>query len=249
MQSRGIPPENVAILVKDEPFDKKGLEAVLRIGRAIRRGSNFKMFNDLHFGDPATAPPVYEEVLREACDIQCFNVHQYFSAPGSNQLFIESNRRAGLQWWCYMGVTDRLVDPYEGWLLRMWFCFDKGLTGAQWFLSDGAGGFAWDEYFNYGPSRTPLYLARDSVTTSKAMEAMREGAQDYEILTMLKNAQLQQKPGPLHDSMGSVLSNRVRQVLVSHTLALYPWNTSKDRSMADSVRAEALHLLAASGVE
>jgi hypothetical protein len=156
-----------------------------------------------------------------------------------------ANSRPGLEWWCYTGaLADRRSDPYVAWLLRSWFSFDTGLQGAHWWaFGDGNGGFSWNEYFNNGASRTPLFLDADSVAASKSMEAMREGVQDYEILTMLAAARAVEPPGATRDAMDQILSVDIPAMLTSHTLANYPWVNAKDRTRADDVRITAIQLL------
>ena len=247
LRSKGISPDKVMILIQDEPNSKAELERILRVGRAIKRGSDFKIFNDLHFGDPTEAPAIIGDVLREASDVQCFNVRHMLSHPDIYDAFMKQHSREGLEWWCY-GNADRVSDPYVGWLLWGWFCFDKGLTGAQWWaFSSGCGGSSWNEYFNTRCSYTPLYLAEDSVTTGKSMEAMREGVQDYELLTMLrKKASARGNDASVAESQ-RILSVRLGEVLAAHTVDNYAWKASKDRSVADAVRAEVLRLLEKAG--
>ena len=249
VQQQGLPPEQVLLLLIDEPNSEAQLNEILRLGRIIKQSSGFKIFNDLHFPDPTVAPPVIGQVMAEASDVQCFNVGHYLGDPAANDAFKSTHGRPGLEWWCYTGgQADRLSDPYTAWLLRAWFCFDKELTGAHWWsFGDGNGGFSWNEYLNNGPSRSPLYLSCDAVAASKSMEAMREGAQDYEILHMLKAAHAQQAPGSLRTAMESLLTTDIPGVLGAHTIALYPWSTAKDRTEADQVRIDALRLLASAG--
>ena len=117
---------------------------------------------------------------------------------------------------------------------RPWFCFKEGVSGANWWaFGDGHGGFSWNEYFNSGTTLSSLYLGTDSITASKSMEAMREGAQDYELLVMLR----QKAPG--HD----ILQDGVDRVLTSHTMDQWLWNVPKDRSVADTVRERVLRVL------
>lgn len=244
LQERGVPPEKVALLIRDEPISTGELETILRVGRAVKQASpGFKIFNDIHFADPTQAPPVLNAVMRDACDIQCFNVGQFFQQREGQTAFMQKHARPGLQWWCYTGgQADRLSDPYVAWLLRPWFCFANNLAGAQWWaFGDGNGGFSWNEYLNNGPSRSPLYLAEDSVVASKSTEAMREGAQDYELLLMLKQA----LSGLQHaDSDGQrLLNDGVERVLKAHNLDEWAWNAPKDRSIADQVRTEVLRCL------
>jgi len=155
--------------------------------------------------------------MRDACDIQCFNVMHYLANPDQNDTWMARQARDGLSWWCYTGGgSHRLTDPYTAFLLRCWFCFDKGLTGAHWWaFGDGNGGFSWNEYLNAGATRSPLYLSRDGITTSKSMEAIREGAQDYELLKMIQR-QIEKSRA------GGELSGKAREIRLS-----FPWWMSR----------------------
>ena len=243
LKSRGVPPEKLAILIQDEPIHASELELILRVGRAIKQGApEMKIFNDLHFADPTKGPPPIEDVMRETCDIQCFEVRNLVSLPQAHASFIEKWRRPGRQWWTYSGGSaHRLTDPYVSSLLRAWFSFDKGLTGATFqHFHVGTGGFSWNEYFNAGPTMSPLYLAPDSVTTGKAMEAIREGAQDYELLMMLRQRADQSSDAA---EIRRILTEGVAKVLQSHRIDQWAWNTPKDRSLADKVRIKVLRCL------
>ena len=126
------------------------------------------------------------------------------------------------------------------WLLRFWLCFDRGLTGAHFgAFGDGNGGFSWNEYFNAGPTRSPLYLSDDSITVGKSIEAMREGAQDYELLKMLET---EAKKHGAKDVL-TELRNDVQRVMAAHTNTNWIWNSPKDRSIADQVRLKVLRSL------
>lgn len=91
-------------------------------------------------------------------------------------------------------------------------------------------GFSWNEYFNSGLTRSPLYLDSDSVTAGKAMEAIREGAQDYELLRMFEQKLARKTDGAA--VVQHVLTNEVERVLRAHTVQRWPWNVPKDRSVA-----------------
>jgi len=123
------------------------------------------------------------------------------------------------------------------WQLRFWLCFDLGLTGAHfWAFGDGNGGSGWDEYFNTGTSHSPLYLHPEFITTSKAMEAMREGTQDLELLKMLE-----QQAG---EETVRKLRKDVKRALRVHAGETWLWKSPKDRSTADAVRIGVLESLA-----
>ncbi len=239
IQSKGLEPERVAMLIQDEPTTEGELKIILDTGRAIKKGEpRFKIWNDIHYPDPLNAPPVLNDVMREACDIQCFSTQHFLAAPDETLQFMKQQSREGLQWWSYTGGgSHRLTDPYVAWRLRFWLSYDLGLTGAHfWAFGDGNGGFSWNEYFNTGPTRSPLYLAPDGITPGKAMEAMREGAQDYELLKMLE------RQGG--EAAVRALRRDVQRVLAVHTDELWLWKAPKDRSLADEVRIQVLRQLA-----
>jgi hypothetical protein len=239
MQGKGVSPDRFAMLVRDEPTTEAELQIILETGRAIKQGEpRFKIWNDIHYPNPLEAPPVLGEVMREACDIQCFNTQHFVAAPDETLQFMKQQSREGLQWWSYTGGgSHRLSDPYVAWRLRFWLSYDLGLTGAHfWAFGDGNGGFSWNEYFNTGPTRSPLYLAPDGITPGKAMEAMREGAQDYELLKMLE------RQGG--EAAVRALRRDVQRVLAVHTDELWLWKAPKDRSLADEVRIQVLRQLA-----
>jgi hypothetical protein len=238
IQSKGIDPERVAMLIRDEPTMEQELKIILDTGRAIKKGEpRFKIWNDIHYPNPLQAPPILNDVMRQACDIQAFAVTHFLGAPEETIAFMKQQARESLQWWTYDSGSHRLTDPYVSWRLRFWLSYDLGLTGAHfWAFGDGTGGFSWNEYLNVGPTRSPLYLAADSITIGKSMEAMREGAQDYELLKMLE-----QRGGA--DVIRELRAD-VKRVLADHTIEKWLWKTPKDRSVADAARVKVLHKLA-----
>jgi len=239
LRTKGIAPERVAMLVRDEPTSEQELQIILDTGRAIKKGEpRFKIWNDIHYPNPLDAPPILSDVMRDACDIQCFNTQHFLASPDETLAFKKQESREGLQWWTYTGAgAHRLADPYVAWQLRFWLCFDTGLTGAHfWAFGDGGGGFSWNEYFNTSTTRSPLYLDAEQITIGKSLEAMREGAQDYELLKMLEKKSGEEAVRKLRDD--------VKRVLLAHTDEDWLWKAPKDRSVADAVRIKVLRKLA-----
>ena len=250
LRTRGIEPDRISILIRDEPTSVDELKTILEVGRAIKQGEPlFRIWNDIHWSDPSAAPPLLDEVMRDACDIQCFNLVHYLRHRSRHDRWTKAQSRTGLTWWTYTGGTShRLSDPYSTFLLRSWFCFREGHSGTHWWaFGDGHGGFSWNEYLNRGTTRSPLYLSPDGVTASKSMEAIREGAQDYELLKMLQQrlaiARARGVASPAIDHGVRILDRDVPEVLAAHDVDRMLWKDPKDRSAADRVRVDILRTL------
>ena len=71
------------------------------------------------------------------------------------------------------------------------------------------------------------------------MEALREGAQDYELLTLWET-EAKRRGDP---TAVTQLRDEVRRVLEAHTLDKWLWKRPKDRSVADTVRGKVLRAL------
>ena len=81
----------------------------------------------------------------------------------------------------------RSFDPFSYYLLPAWHVFGMGGEGSCfWSFTDTGRVSCWNEYPAEGNGPyTPFYLDDTSVTGAKHMEAIREGVEDSEYLTML----------------------------------------------------------------
>ena len=74
------------------------------------------------------------------------------------------------------------------------------------------------------------------------MEALREGAQDFELLTMLRErvAAVRERgvPDDRLATASTILQDGVPQVLAVHDMDHWQWSVPKDRSSADQLREE-----------
>jgi len=85
------------------------------------------------------------------------------------------------------------------------------------------------------------------VTAAKYMEAIREGVQDYEYLTMLQArvAELAERGvgAAKLAAARELLATGPDRVMAMEQGANYRWDEEKDRSVADQVRIEVLEAL------
>ena len=112
---------------------------------------------------------------------------------------------------------------------------------------DDAGGSSWNEYATTATLYSPFFLSSDSVTSSKHVEAIREGVEDFEYLAMLRDRVDELgRNDPNHAGLSearALLDNAVTLVLQAPGAADTQWVPDKDRSAADRVRLAVADLL------
>jgi len=95
---------------------------------------------------------------------------------------------------------------------------------------------------------TPFFLDKTSVTAGKRMEALRESAEDYEYLVMLREqagaARQRGKHGPTLERVRNLLTEAARRVCEAKGASALAWASAKDRGLADQVRLKILETLA-----
>ena len=185
----GLKPSRVALLSHDEPRTEAWMKVVLQFSKAFKAGTN----EILLFSDPIHFPPdlKYGAEAMELNDIICPLRYHYTSQDQRVRDYYQGLKKRGKILWLYMcsGPT-RMFNP--GYFrLQPWHCFLAGATGSNfWSYGDAGKTNSWNEYTAIGNSRptyTPVYIAPDSITTSKHWEATREGLQDYQYLRMLED--------------------------------------------------------------
>lgn len=246
-RKRGLQPEQVALLLVDEPQNAQQDRIILEWAKAIRAANTgVKIWEDPLHEDPAQA----NQEMLAACHVFCPNrcamlvndkYRKYFTQqrPPGTELELHS-----------CNGPARLLDPYAYHRLQAWECWKYGAKSTFfWAFGDGGGGSSWNEYAARGPSYTPFFLDAATVTSGKHMEAIRESIEDYEYLVMLRDriAALDKKgmPSPALESARKLLARAPDRVLGAAGATLVQWKDAKDRDTADRVRVEILDALAA----
>ncbi len=247
LRKLGIKPNQVALLIRDEPHAESQHEHIIAWAKAIRAATDFFCIwedpTDKKLGTPA------QNRMLELCDAICPNLgiwnrlgkraEEYYGK------FVADGKR---ELWFYQCTGPvRLLDPYGYHRLQAWHCWVHGAVGQGfWAYADAGKGNPWCEYLCEGTTYCPAYVAPDSITTSKHWEAVREGIQDYEYLVMLKRRidelTRASKKSPAIDRAKKLLVEGPRRVAVYERI---PWHQPRDRSLADEVRLEILDALLA----
>lgn len=246
MTELGLKPSQLGLLIVDEPNNKSQYDVITAWARAIEAAAP----ELVTWEDPQPTEDKDCLEMFSAVDVLCPHRAQWLASdPWFSEMFLKQ-RDAGKKLWFYSAAGPaRSFDPYSYYLLQEWHAFQVGAIGSNyWAFGDSGGVNCWNEYPAQGNGPyCPVYLDDTSITTAKWMEAVREGIQDFEYLTMLKTrvAELERKGVP------AAKLARAKALLVSgpaRVMALekkdnYRWDETKDRGMQDVVRIEILKAL------
>ena len=246
-RDKGLKPSQLALLIYDEPSKKSQYDIIVAWGKAIKAAEpELRLWED----PQPTEPNDVVEMLATV-DIIAPYRSQYLMNPGGwLQKLYENARQQGKDLSFYNADGPaRTFDPYSFYLLQEWHVFvNGGSSSCFWAFSDNGGVDCWNEYPAKGNGPyCPYYLSDDSITGAKYMEAIREGVEDYEYLTMLKRrvAELEKKgvaPAKLAAAK-ALLSEGPQRVLAEDTGRAYRWDVPKHREIQDQVRVEILKAL------
>jgi hypothetical protein len=248
LRSRGITPDQLALLIHDEPHEGSDIGPLLAWARAIRAAEpDVLIWEDPTYRNPAAAPAE----LFEACSILCPNRPMWLEGGEPFARFYRRQQAAGrmLQFYSCSGPA-RLLDPYAYYRLQAWQCWQEGATGSFfWAFGDNSGASSWNEYFATSGPYAPLFLDDATVTAGKQMEAIRESVEDYEYFVMLRAAVARAKSAGRTDAAvteaETLLTDGARSVLAAEGVNKLRWDDPKDRTLADAVRVQILEAMTA----
>lgn len=245
LKTRGVKPEQLFLLLSDEPWEARKDAIISAWSKAIHAAhAGVKVWEDPIHNDPSTAD---QEMLAN-CDVLCPNRVKFLQKQKYQDYFTE-HRPAGpeLAFYSCSGPMPSL-DPYTYVRLQAWSAWQYGAQSSYfWAFSDCGGGASWNEYTAPGADYVPFFIDKKSVTPGKHMEAFRESAEDYECLVMLRDAvAAARRAGRNNPAVGrarKLLAEAAERVCGAPGALALGWATPKDRSVADSVRIEVLDAL------
>ena len=245
---RGLQPQQLAVLLVDEPHEARQDATILAWAQALRAANTgVKIWEDPTHEHPAKA----NQAMMAACDVLCPNRPMFLAGHQGFRDYYAQRHAAGTELAFYScGGPARLLDPYAYHRLQAWTCWQQGARSSFfWAFGDSGGGSSWNEYAQQrSASYTPLFLDAAGVTAGKHMEAIRESVEDYEYLVMLREkiaaAEQAVRTGPALDRARKLLAGAADRVLNAAGVNALTWSAPKDRDMADTVRLEILDVLA-----
>lgn len=246
MRELGKRPEQLGLLIYDEPNNKTQYDIIVAWAKAIEAAAP----ELVTWEDPQPTEYVDAPIMFEAVDVLC-----PFRAPFLDQeqkyrdMFLAAQKQGKELWFYNASGPARTFDPFSFYLAQAWHAFAIGGKGSHfWAFSDSGGVSCWNEYPAEGNGPyCPQYLDPTSVTTAKYMEACRESAEDFEYLTMLQKRVAELEQTGVHnarlDAAKQLLVDGPQRVLAMEKGTNYRWDAEKNRCVQDEVRVEVLKAL------
>jgi hypothetical protein len=251
LATKGIGPERLGLLIHDEPNETTDVAPIVAWARAIRKAEpKVMIWVDPTYQNPTKAPAE----LFETVDVLCPNRPMWLSNKAAFERVYLDQKRCGRQLDLYScSGPARLLDPYSYYRLQAWQCWQIGATASFfWALGDNSRVSSWCEYLAQAGPFTPLFIDQHRIVAGKQMEAIRESAEDFEYLVMLRRAADRAKAANRNTAAVAqaerLLTDGVRQVLdASPDPRQIEWLEPKDRTAADLLRVKILECLASLG--
>jgi len=248
IKDRGLSPNQLVLLLVDEPAQTKQDENILAWAKAIRTAhAGVEILENPCHVDPAEA----NQEMMAACNVLCPLRPSFLEANQRYRDYYVKRQEQGteLAFYSCSGPATAL-DPYSYYRLQAWSCWQYGAKSSYfWAFSDAGGGSSWNEYSAKGNTYVPFFLDATSVTPAKQMEALREGVEDYEYLAMLRRqlaeAERSGTFGTVLDQGKKLLLEAPLRVCNASGANAFKWTDEKDRTVADKVRIEILETLTA----
>jgi hypothetical protein len=248
MRDLGLNPAQLGVLIYDEPGAKKQYDLIVAWAKAIEAAAP----EIVTWEDPQPTEFVDAPVMFAAVDEICPYRNPFLARePLYREMFFTAQKQGKTLWFYNADGPARTFDPFSFYLVQEWQAFAINAKGSHfWAFGDSGGVSCWNEYPAKGSGPyCPSYLDETSVTTSKYMEAIREGVQDFEYLTLLQKrvAELEAQGGkqPELAAAKALLVSGPQRVLAGEKGANYRWDEAKDRTVQDQVRIEVLKTLVA----
>ena len=251
VRSRGISPEQLALLLADTP-DKPHQDArILAWAKPIREANTgVRVWENVIHTDMREA----NQEMIDACHVLSPHYGSFLSQTERYRKYFQNKRDQGIALEYWNAWSSRIEDPYAGRIMA-WTCWRYGAEAFHvWSFGDTGGASSWNEYLTTNAAYSPIFIDEVSVTAGKHLEAAREGIQDYEYFAMLdraiREASARGMTGPELENARQLLESLPANVCdaAGHREGVddydFHWqNENVDRTRADEARLKVLAAL------
>ena len=244
MTDLGMKPSQLGILLLDEPSKDEQDEIIAAWARVFKAAAP----EILLFQDPTWERPDKTKVQEALTlpDILCPNVSIFYKGGPDVAQYFAARRAQGQKLWFYQcSGPARLFDPSRYHRLQSWHAFKHGAVGLGFWAFGDTGGAptSWNEYAMGRTAYAPAFLGLEDATDGVHWQAVREGMEDYETLSLLRDAAGRTKNAKLKAQAEALLAEAPAAVLGEYT-SEYDWRKDvEDRQAPDTYRLKALALL------
>ena len=240
---QGIAPQQIKVLLVDEARAEEHDRIITAWAKAMHAAQpELVIWNDPIHPDPSAVDPEFYT----QSDVLCLNATLFLQRGQAYQGFFEARQQAGAELWFYScSGPAKWLDPAAYWRGQFWLNLKhRGRGSCYWAFGDEAGN-SWNAYAQARPAYSPLFLSPTVVTDAKPMEAIREGAQDYEYFALLRERveALEGSPSAALTEAQTLLTTGPEQAVAIMGPDKQPWSVPKDREVLDRLRLKALELL------
>jgi hypothetical protein len=243
VKSLNMNPKKLSLLLIDEPRSDAQDEIIVAWIKAIRAaGVKITFFQDPIWENPE------KNKIQEAItlpEIVCPNLMIYFRGGPEAQRYYEGIKKSGNSLWFYLcSGPVRTVDPTDYYRLTAWHAFKAGAEGIGfWAFGDlGGGTSSWNEYSIPGNAYAPAFVDPEGVTDSIHWQSVREGVEDYEYLSMLRDA-AEKCTNPKFKSEALKLISDVVNNMTENQKPEYTWKSDIMHAKVDESRIRVLRML------
>jgi hypothetical protein len=243
MRDLKLDASQLGLLLVDEPSTDEQDATIVAWATAIKAGApELTLFQDPCWVQPGQAK--LQEAITLA-DIVCPQLAIFHSGGPSAIQYYEQRRDAGQRLWFYQCAGPaRVFDPSRYHRLTAWHAFRHGASGIGfWAFGDtGGGASSWNEYAGTRTAFTPAFIGVDQVTDGIHWQAVREGIEDYEYLSMLRDAASRTENSGLRAEAERLL-HEAPEAVIGQYRPEWAWVPGIDRAQPDIYRLRVLALL------
>ena len=261
LRTTSIKPENIVLNIIDEPRAPSYDRIFIAWARAIQKNNpGFMIKVNPIYHNPEDATP---EMI-ERSNILCPDTIEMIIGGDKYRDFFWNRTKNGKKtlWLYSCSGPARLLDPVYYHRVQKWHCFYMNAKGSFYWAFGCGGGRAdsWHAYAQPGIEYSPYYVSPTEVMHAKQSEGIREGVQDHEYLSMLKDRVAELKKAGIKskdiDEAEKLLAEGPRAVLDHYLVfpdngkryfygkhVVIRWKTPRNRDLMDQIRIKTLRLL------
>lgn len=246
MRAQGLRPDQLKLMIIDEPHRPEQDGIILAWTKAIKAAQpGVIVWEDAWHTDPYRA----NQEMLSSCDVLCPPRPRFITSPQSYRDCFLAHQKAGRELAFYSGSGGKEADPIAYHRGQFWSAIQYNARGSfYWAFGDeGRAGTSWNPYQATGSGYVPMFIGPDGTTDGKHMEAIREGAEDYEYFHMLRSkaTALESKGvrSPALAEAKTFLEKAPEEALSDAISTNLGWDQPRDRGRMDRARVRALDLL------